>query len=148
MKPIAQTAHMLVQELENETVVYDRKRHRAHCLHSTAAALWKCCDGETEAGAIDGRLRSEFGVTVESEVIETALNQLLKARLIEPGSVDPAKLPVVAGPEAARNLAILDAAPLVASIDVPSAADAPSTEGVRRNGGSKRGRGRRRARRH
>jgi hypothetical protein len=43
--PQARTEGLTVRELAEETLVYDKERHKAHCLNRTAACVWKHCDG-------------------------------------------------------------------------------------------------------
>jgi hypothetical protein len=40
---------VVVRELASETVLYDRRTQRAHCLGRTAAAIWRAQDGHTGA---------------------------------------------------------------------------------------------------
>ena len=44
--PLARKDALIVSELEDEVLVYDLKRDKAHCLNSTAASVWKRCDGK------------------------------------------------------------------------------------------------------
>ena len=38
---------LIVREVDGETLVYDRRRHKAHCLNRAAALVWRQCDGTT-----------------------------------------------------------------------------------------------------
>ncbi len=46
MQPQARQDKLLVQEVGDELVVYDQKRHVAHSLNRTAALVWQNCDGQ------------------------------------------------------------------------------------------------------
>ena len=48
---------LVVREVGSETIVYDPRTHRAHCLGETAAAVWRECDGGRSASEIAERLR-------------------------------------------------------------------------------------------
>ena len=44
MKPMRRTEGLVVKELEDEVLVYDLERHRAHCLNAPAGVdRWCCC---------------------------------------------------------------------------------------------------------
>ena len=45
--PRARQEELVVEELPDETLVYDLKRHKAHCLNRAAALVWQHCDGRT-----------------------------------------------------------------------------------------------------
>ena len=50
--PKARSQQIVVQELPDETLVYDLKRHKALCLNRAAGLVWKRCDGQTSAPEI------------------------------------------------------------------------------------------------
>ena len=45
MRPVARRDGLLIRELPGEVLVYDRERHRAHCLNQTAASVFRHADG-------------------------------------------------------------------------------------------------------
>ncbi len=47
LMPRARQDELVVEELSDETLVYDLKRHKANCLNRTAALVWQDCDGQT-----------------------------------------------------------------------------------------------------
>ena len=51
MKPAKRTDGLVVTELQDEVLVYDLERHRAHCLNPTAAFVFRRCDGRTSVSA-------------------------------------------------------------------------------------------------
>ena len=54
--PKAKTAHLIVREIDDETLVYDMGRHAATCLNEFAAKVWRRCDGTTSvADIVDAR---------------------------------------------------------------------------------------------
>ncbi|MBV9278705.1 MAG: hypothetical protein JOZ41_01360, partial [Chloroflexi bacterium] len=46
LAPRARKNGLIVRELEDEVLVYDLERHRAHCLNRAAGLVWKHADGE------------------------------------------------------------------------------------------------------
>ena len=43
--PIARSEGVLVEEVEDELLVYDQRRDSSHRLNRTAAVVWRHCDG-------------------------------------------------------------------------------------------------------
>ncbi len=81
--PRARQEGLLVRELNDETLVYDLHRHKAHCLNSTAALIWKYCDGQTSESDIARIIEGEQNTPVHSDVIRFGLLQLKRTHLIE-----------------------------------------------------------------
>ena len=121
--PSARTDGLIVESLDDELVVYDSERNRAHSLNAVAAAVWEACDGVRDPAA----LAEAAGVTEDDAW--RALSQLEERRLLD------GELPRrMSGPEYSRRQAVRRigligasaafAAPLVKSIVVPTAAQA------------------------
>jgi len=51
-QPLARTEGLVVQELGDESLVYDRESDVAHCLSSVAARVWRGCDGARDLDAL------------------------------------------------------------------------------------------------
>jgi hypothetical protein len=82
VKPQAREAGLVIEELDDELLVYDLEHHKAHCLNRTAALVWKHCDGKTAADGIASRLRQETKTPIDDEVVWVALRRLGKANLL------------------------------------------------------------------
>ena len=52
LMPRARQDELVVEELPDETLVYDLKRHEAHCLNRTSALAWRRCDGRTTVAEV------------------------------------------------------------------------------------------------
>jgi len=81
--PAARREGLLVRELNDETLVYDLHRHKAHCLNSTAALIWKYCDGQTSESDIALIIEGEQNTPVHPDVIRFGLLQLKRTHLLE-----------------------------------------------------------------
>ncbi len=44
-RPLAREADLVVEELGEELLVFDRQRQRAHSLNPVAASVWRACNG-------------------------------------------------------------------------------------------------------
>src|SRR5437899_10535314 len=73
---------LVVQELPEETLVYDLERHKAHCLEAVAAAVWEACDGHRTVEQIAARAAKRLGRRVPDEAAWLALRRLGRAPLI------------------------------------------------------------------
>jgi hypothetical protein len=131
MKPRARKAGLVVRELEGEVLVYDLERHRAHCLNSAAAIVFRGCDGKTGAAELAARLRRELGVAADERWVLLAVRRLSRAGLLEPGTpavssarrVSRRELMRRAGQVASLTLLL----PAITSIVAPTPAEASAT---------------------
>lgn len=92
LKPVARESGLVIEQLDDELLVYDLDRHKAHCLNSTAARVWHLCDGKTSASGMATRLRKELQVPVDDEVVWLALRRLGKANLLRERVTPPTEL--------------------------------------------------------
>ena len=124
MKPVARAKRLLVEKVEGETLVYDLKRHRAHCLNDTAEFVWNHCDGENSVSDLARLAEEKLCVPASDELVWLALDHLDEAHLLERVDDGPNQ-PRVSRRAALRKLGRLSLAlPLVASIAVPTPAQA------------------------
>src|SRR5438874_1221560 len=82
MTPQARREALLVEELPEETLVYDLERHRAHRLNRTAAFVWRQCDGRTSVGEIATWLAQECDCPADESLVWLALDRLDRACLL------------------------------------------------------------------
>jgi hypothetical protein len=122
--PVARKNDIVVQELSGETLVYDLRQHKAHCLNQTAALVWSHCDGETDAATIAALLGQELHRAIDEDVVWLALKQLQRVGLLEREVVAYGSKPNVSRREVVRRLgaATALALPLVTSVVAPTAA--------------------------
>jgi Coenzyme PQQ synthesis protein D (PqqD) len=86
-RPVARRAELVVQNLPEETLVYDLKTNEAHCLNKTAAFVWKYCDGNNSVSDISDLVKNNFGTAVEDEFVWLALSQLEERNLLQEKAV-------------------------------------------------------------
>ncbi len=128
MNPIARKDDLSIETFPQETVVYDHRTHKVHCLSLAAAAVWHCCDGETTLQEIPHRLASHFDLRPDEAVTRVALMQLHAADLLEPGTFEPDGRPLPSRRELARRLKAAAAVmlPFVMTMTAPTPAAAQS----------------------
>jgi hypothetical protein len=126
MRPAARREGILVREIGDEAIVYDRRSHAAHCLNRTAAAVFRAADGTrtrdeiATCGALAGHPRPQRALAVD-----LALEELERVGLLEKTGA-----PAPAGRrEALRRVGIGAALllPAVTTVLAPSPAEAAVT---------------------
>jgi hypothetical protein len=127
MKPVARKNGLVVRDLADEVVVYDRERHEAHCLNRTAAIVFRNADGRRSVSDLAALLGAES--TGEAKgLVQMALGQLGDAHLLE-SAPPPAPRAGLARRDVMRRVGIGAAVllPLVTSILAPSPSEAAAT---------------------
>jgi len=125
--PCARREGLVVRELPDEVLIYDRDRDKAHCLNQTAALVWKYCDGKTTVPAITRQLERDLETKpIDDKVVWFALSQLSKDHLLEDSVVPPAMLSGMTRRDMVRALGVAAAiaVPLVTTIVAPTPAQA------------------------
>jgi len=126
--PKARHNKLVIQELEDEVLVYDLKRNQAHCLNRTAALIWEHCDGKQTVRGLARLLEQEFGVVTDEEVVWLGLLQLNKFHLLQEQMAPSAGPDRISRRELGRRLGAVAASslPLIVSVVAPTAAQAAS----------------------
>jgi hypothetical protein len=119
--PQARIDGLVIRDLDDETLVYDTERDKAHCLNRTAALVWEQCDGKTTAREAARSLGSEFSASVDEDVVWLAVKQLERFHLIEPGRKSPS---------VSRRSLILKYAPAALALPVIISISAPTRAGI------------------
>ena len=120
-KPLARTTDLIVEELQDELLVYDLESDRGHCLSPAAAAVWRRCDGRTPVEGLSAQ------VGLDAETVGRALDELTGCGLLEAGAVDAdgtTRREITV--RLAKAGAAVAAAPLIVSVTAPTPAQAQS----------------------
>lgn len=127
--PTARTKGLIVEEMDDETLVYDRDANAAHCLNRTAAEVWRSADGETTVPEIARHLR-ELGLPDDESVVRMALSRLDKLGLMDAVEDPSSEGRPVTRKEVLKTLGkaagIAMLLPAVTSVTAPLAAQAAS----------------------
>ena len=126
LMPRARQDELVVEELPDETLVYDLKRHKANCLNRTAALVWQHCDGQTTVPELAALLEEQFATPTDEAVVWMALDRLGRAHLLREQVTLPAERARYSRREVLRTLrraaGISLLLPVVESIVAPRAA--------------------------
>jgi hypothetical protein len=115
---MARSQGLLVEQLDDETVIYDTESKEAHCLSPLAAAVFAGADGSTGVKGLAERAGSSMGEPVDVKQVEAALSQLEERGLLvaPPGGISRRQLIR----RTAAATAAVSAAPMITSIVTPS----------------------------
>lgn len=124
--PVARREGLVIQELPGEVLIYDLQTNKAHCLNSTAATVWKSCDGSNSVADISRLVADTAGSAVQEDLVWLAIDQLSENNLLENKSTT--KFTRQNRREVIKKvgLAAVVALPLVTSLVAPKAAHAGS----------------------
>lgn len=127
-RPKARVEGVVVRELAEEVLVYDLDTHKAVCLNSTAADVWRLCDGRRTVADIRKALEGAASGAVPEEFVWLALEQLGRDGLLEARVPRPPALAGLSRRELIRRVGLAAAVtlPAVASIVAPTPAQAAS----------------------
>jgi hypothetical protein len=122
--PRAVTKDFVIRELDDETLVYDIRRDKAHCLNRTSALVWNCCDGKTSAAQAARSLQNELDVAIDTDLIWLAVKQLERFHLVESNGKSPS---------VSRRALVLKYAPAALALPVIMSISAPTPAGAASN---------------
>lgn len=85
--PIARKNDLVVQETSDEVLVYDLKTSKAHCLNSSAAMIWKSCNGSNTVADIVREFENNGIGSVSEDFVWLAIDQLNEKDLLANNTV-------------------------------------------------------------
>ena len=121
--PRARRDSLVIQKLDDETLVYDLERDEAHCLNKTAALVWERCDGKTTDQGMAKLLQKEFHTPVDVDLVWLAVKQLQRFHLI-----DDAKISAHPARSVSRRRLLLKYAPAALALPVIISITAPAVQ--------------------
>lgn len=139
--PQARNLDLVTREVADEVLVYDLKRHKAHCLNQTAALVWKHCDGQNSVADIATLMQGDLSTSVDEATVWLAVERLGKANLLAERITPPAGSPRLSRRDAMRRIGLgaALAVPVVMTVIAPTAVMAatctPGVTGTVANGG-------------
>jgi Coenzyme PQQ synthesis protein D (PqqD) len=127
--PISRKADLVVQEMDNEVLIYDLTENKAYCLNQTSALVWQLCDGNKTIDEISEILGQKLNSSANQDIVWFALDQLKKENLIENEIGSHKTLTGMSRREVIRKVGLgtMMALPIVASISAPLAIHAASS---------------------
>lgn len=126
--PIGRTADIVIQELEDETLIYDLSNHKAFCLNHTSALVFQFCNGKNSVTRIKNLLRKELKTEVSEDFVYLALSELKKNNLLKSELNANDHFDGLSRREIVKRVGLtsLIALPIISSMVAPNAAIAAS----------------------
>lgn len=127
LKPKMQKHNIVIQELDNEVLIYKFSDNKAFCLNQTSTLVWQACDGTNTISAIVELLNNTLKIPVTEDFVWLAISDLQKEGLIEVENNQPL-LKGKSRREVIRKIgfASMIALPVISSLVAPRAVDAQS----------------------
>jgi hypothetical protein len=130
MQPEARRKDLIVQQVGDDLLVYDQRRHRALCLNRTVALIWRRCDGTMTVADLAALLQRELDLPADEDLVRLALDRLKRSHLLHSPLEGTPGTPRTLRRELIRKLGLagtrLLLLPVVASISAPTPAQAQS----------------------
>lgn len=126
--PTSRRADLVVQELNDEIIIYDLITDKAFCLNQTSALVWQFCNGKTSVAEISRKVAKQFDRPPNEDVIWLALEQLKEQNLLDDAENFASQFAGISRREAFRRagLGTLIALPLITTLIAPKAVNAQS----------------------
>jgi len=127
-QPNSRKANILVQDLENEVLIYDLTINKAFCLNQTAGLVYQLCDGKRTVAEISDLMSKRLKTLVSEDFVWLALDGLKKDDLLENADELADHFSGLTRREVVKRvgLASMVMLPLISSVVAPSAAMAAS----------------------
>ncbi|MFV0389977.1 MAG: PqqD family protein [Pyrinomonadaceae bacterium] len=128
VRPLARTSGLILQQQQDECLLYDLENNTAYCLNETSAFVWTQCNGKNSISDIRVLVESRFPGKVTVEFIDLSLNLLLKHNLLENAEEVKNNLSGMGRRELLRKVAFGSAIalPLITTVIAPTAVSAQS----------------------
>lgn len=126
--PLSRKSNIVVQEFENEILIYDLNISKAFCLNETSAFIYQLCDGTNSIAQMRESLSKKLNTPVSENLLLLALDGLNRAGLLEKGDELNIDFGGLSRREVMKKvgLASLVALPLISSVVAPTPANAAS----------------------
>jgi hypothetical protein len=121
-RPNARSEGLVIQQLADETLVYDLNADEAHCLNETAAFVWTNCKGDKSIDEIARSVQMHYGQPVDADFVLLAVKQLDDKKLLTVSGLEGVAMPSRREAIKKIGLASAIAIPIVASLVAPSSA--------------------------
>lgn len=124
--PLCRKDNIVIQELEEEILVYDLSVNKALCLNQTSASVWDECDGTKSVAEIARILSNKHKTPVSEEIVWIAVDKLKSENLLANSEIINVNFNGLSRRQALKKagLTSLLVLPVILSLVVPAAAQA------------------------
>lgn len=126
--PLARQKDIVVQQTNEDMLVYDLKANKALCLNETSAMIWQFCNGKNDVAEIAKQIQTRSAQPIPNELVEIALEKLNKENLLENYHPKTDKINKTSRREMIRKIGLATAIafPIITSVVAPTAVSAAS----------------------
>lgn len=130
-KPNARKEDIVVQQVENETLIYSLKENKAYCLNETSALVWSLCDGKRTTSTIADKMSKRLKTPINKEFVWLAIDMLQKQDLLANGKRINSGFENIPRREVIRKIGFTSAIalPMISNVVAPKAISAQSCVG-------------------
>ncbi|MCB1025002.1 MAG: PqqD family protein [Acidobacteria bacterium] len=128
IKPLARVSELVIQENNNEILVYDLTINKALCLNESTALIWKLCDGRSSLPEIREKVNNILTTNIGDDFIWLAIDELGKNNLLSRENGHPKAFNGLTRREVIRRLGFTTvvAIPIISSVIAPNSIHAQS----------------------
>jgi Coenzyme PQQ synthesis protein D (PqqD) len=125
-RPKSRQKDLVIQEMDNEILVYDLSSHRAFCLNEASALVWQACDGKNSISEIAQVVSRTLKSDINEDFVWVAVDRLKKEKLISNGEDITSPFSGLSRREVIKKIGFstMVALPVVSSLVAPSAVHA------------------------
>ena len=126
--PRVRIENIVLQNVANETLVYDIKSNRAHCLNESSALIWKMCDGKTSVSEMAAQLSKQLKAVITEEYVSVAVDQLKRENLLDNADEIQSGYKGLSRRDVIRRVGMTSiiALPMISAVVAPSSVSAQS----------------------
>jgi hypothetical protein len=126
--PAVRQTDIVIQELEDEILIYDLLANKAFCLNETSALVYRLCDGNRSVSDISQILSRRIRQPVSEDFVWLALYGLQRENLLAGNFIMQTEFKGLSRRELVRRVGLAStfALPIILSLIAPTAAQAQS----------------------
>jgi hypothetical protein len=80
--PLSRRDNIVIQELQDEILIYDLRKNKALCLNKTSAMIWQECDGTKSVAEISQTLGKKLKLNIPQDLVWLAVEQFKTDNLL------------------------------------------------------------------
>ena len=127
--PVTRKHDLVIQEIEDEILIYDLQTNKVFSLNQTSALIWRLSTGKKTLSEIAHAASQEMDSSIDEQFIWLALEQLRKENLIDIDSLKTSPFKRMKRRDVIKKVGYssLVALPLIVSLTTPVAAQSGSS---------------------
>ena len=126
--PKSRSQNLVLQEIDNEIMIYDLNSDKVYGLNETSASIWGMCDGKRTIAEISDQMSEKLQMPVSEDYVWLALHDLQKQNLLVDGFEIENKFAGMSRRQVIRKIGFssMAALPVIYSLVAPTAVTAAS----------------------